>query len=553
MAVASSGRRRLALIVSGGVLAPLFVASACGVDNRTPGTADETPSSNGPMTGAPDSQAAALSPAPGSGASVDAGSPTASGAAGSSSGAAESSAASQGAQPPVSGVACEGTACPASMAPAQNPAPASTPAAPDQPAATPVVVSIFFGTNGAHGRVTSTPAGLDCSSAPCSASFPTGTHVVLHSFTDTTSGFGFAGWSAGPCSGLDDCEFTLGGDTGLTASYAPANLVFVTSTAAAGDFGGLAGGDAICAARARAAGFAGNFSAWLSTSTVDAIDRLAGSRGWVRPDHKPVVDSQGALAKGLLFFPIRINELGGDDASTRVRTATGPDGRSQANLGLSTCSDFTVADTTNFVESGFAVGLGAEFTSTGSNVCQNALPLYCFGTGSAVAIRPDPVAGRVAFASSPFLVGSGIAGADALCQSNASAAGLAGTFKAVLPTSTASAGSRFDTSGAPWVRPDGIRITETAAEFFTSPLWDSAPNLAADGSLQASNKPIWFGATGLDVVAPLASTCNDWTSTTGTVATDGRSNGTSATDYFQLFSNVVPCNNTLTSVACLQL
>ena len=35
----------------------------------------------------------------------------------------------------------------------------------------------------------------------------------------------------------------------------------------------------------------GTYKAWLSTSTVNAIGRLNGASGWVRPDGRPMVNS----------------------------------------------------------------------------------------------------------------------------------------------------------------------------------------------------------------------------------------------------------------------
>src|SRR5690606_988458 len=72
-------------------------------------------------------------------------------------------------------------------------------------------------------------------------------------------------------------------DAGAADAALPTNIVFVTSTQhVAQDLGGLEGADRICADRAAAAGLPGTYVAWLSTRTVDARDRLAGARGWVR-------------------------------------------------------------------------------------------------------------------------------------------------------------------------------------------------------------------------------------------------------------------------------
>ena len=64
-----------------------------------------------------------------------------------------------------------------------------------------------------------------------------------------------------------------------------------------------------------------------------------------------------------------------------------------------------------------------------------------------------------------FLPPSGIAAADALCTSEATAAGLPGTYRAFLATKQASAMSRFDLGGAPWVRVDGVVLATTASDF----------------------------------------------------------------------------------------
>ena len=55
--------------------------------------------------------------------------------------------------------------------------------------------------------------------------------------------------------------------------------------------GGLAGADAICAARANAAGLPGTFKAFLGSLNANAWARLAGARGFARVDGKPFGDT----------------------------------------------------------------------------------------------------------------------------------------------------------------------------------------------------------------------------------------------------------------------
>jgi hypothetical protein len=108
-----------------------------------------------------------------------------------------------------------------------------------------------------------------------------------------------------------------------------------------------------------------------------------------------------------------------------------------------------------------------------------------------------------------------------LCQSEANAAGFTGTFRALLATDGASAASRFDATRAPWVRPDGVPITPTAAQAFqnNTTAWDVALNTTADLSLQFGNWLVYSGEpTPGAGVNPLtqpgtaASTCDNWTS-----------------------------------------
>jgi uncharacterized repeat protein (TIGR02543 family) len=69
----------------------------------------------------------------------------------------------------------------------------------------------------AAGRVTSSPAGLDCG-ATCSGKVPGGNLITL--VATPNAGFLFEGWS-GPCSGTGNCDVQMDGTTTVTANFSP--------------------------------------------------------------------------------------------------------------------------------------------------------------------------------------------------------------------------------------------------------------------------------------------------------------------------------------------
>jgi hypothetical protein len=368
------------------------------------------------------------------------------------------------------------------------------------------------------GGVTSANAGISCGTA-CSATYAYGTAVTLTATPDAKQTF--VGWSGAGCAGKGHCSFAITSDTTVIATFSPApNIVFVTSTPHNASLGGLAGADNICAGRAQAAGLAGTYRAWLSTSTVDAKDRLGSASGWVRPDGKPVFNRVGDIAINRFFYPARLNESGTDMGNVWVWTATNFDGTKVSYLDSTTCADFTSAipDPTQFVYSGLSSSAGVKFTNRNLLNCNSELNLYCFGIDRTAVVSADPATtGRYAFASQgAWSPGTGIASADALCQREASAANLPGTYKALLANGGASAASRFNSNGAPWIRTDGIPLTPSASGFFSAAFWDAALNLSADGQQYLGGGLYWSGSSTMTTAGTSATTCSNWQSVTPT-------------------------------------
>ena len=312
------------------------------------------------------------------------------------------------------------------------------------------------------------------------------------------------------------------------------NIAFVTSTIHTGNLGGLAGADAICQSHAVAAGLSGNFVAWISTTTANAVDRLGTSRGWVRPDGKPFADTVVDLTAGKILYPLRINEFGVDvTADAGVFTGTQANGTFNGQ----TCADWTSNSAGGPVASGLTGAGAPSWTIAASFPCNSSQRLYCLGRGRISILSVVAQTGRLAFATTAnYVVGGGIAAADALCQSEATAAGKAGTFRALLATSTASAVSRFNTNGPTWVRADGVPLANAAPDI-AAPTLVAPLNVSASGAYLAA--VAWTGAAGFSSVGTATSTCNNWTSTASSSASAAYMDRSGPGSLF----TVLPCSS----------
>ncbi|MBZ0231777.1 MAG: DUF1554 domain-containing protein [Deltaproteobacteria bacterium] len=377
-----------------------------------------------------------------------------------------------------------------------------------------VVVTL---TGDGRGAVTSMPSGINCVTGGvmnCSEDYARGTMVTLT--TSPSAGSRFGSWSGGGCSGNGTCTVTLDIDTAVEARFddlsGGANFVFVTTDSLGPTtFSPLANADAACMAEAAAAGLPGTYRAWLSSSTVDAKDRLGTARGWVRVDGQPVADRVEDIVAGNLIAPIRLLATGepatlNGAGHTVVLTGTQADGTHAPT----TCSDWTSGG--GMVRVGNANNTARTWTDwfdgDAFDCGSNSAAIYCFGVDRAAAVTITPTPGRLAFISQGLWTsGGGIASADALCQADAASAGRTGTFKALVALTTASAASRFDAGGAPWVRADGIPLAAPG----TSPFGQLAVplNVRADGTYSPYN----WTMTGADSPTQAATNlnCNDWT------------------------------------------
>ena len=336
-------------------------------------------------------------------------------------------------------------------------------------------------------------------------------------------------------------------ETGTDAGGTP-NYMFVSSVEVApSTLGGLTGADGICQGLAEAAGLPGNYMAWLSKEGDNAVDRLqaTGARGWVRPDGLPFADSLSSLTTGQVFYPPRIDEEG-NDVGVFVGVVTGTSSQGEYWSAFGDCDGYT--DTTGQVAQGVADTGTVTWTLQSATACSIPSRLYCFGVDHDTPVEPAPVTGRLAFVTqASFLPGGGLAAADALCETERATGGLTGSFLALLATETSSAASRFDASGSPWFRVDGVQIAQTTQALLTDGNVMAGIHVTANGDYLGSSAS-WTGFD--DITSVGAQTCASWTSTSSSDM--GQLGHMNRSSYYWHNSGTASCDITYAHVYCLQ-
>jgi hypothetical protein len=307
--------------------------------------------------------------------------------------------------------------------------------------------------------------------------------------------------------------------TVIDAVITKPNIAFVTSTivtgrmlAATGD--GIAEADSICNDAAMIAGLpdVGSYKAWLSSSSQNAIVRLqaTSAQGWTRTDGAPVVDDIRELAAAKLRTPFALDEFGVDVRNVSpgfIWTGSGSNGSAK---GSPRCAEWNSDLGSLTGTAGSPASVGALFTDIGERLCSMGSHLLCFGTARTSALQnlPVPTSNRI-FLSKGAFTPNGRNRADTLCQDEANAANLGGSFLALLGNSSGSALSRLTTATRSYVRLDGVVVGDLSRQ-----LIDSALNVHADGSY--TNQLYYWTGGSRTLPIPDGNTCNGWANTTGT-------------------------------------
>jgi hypothetical protein len=374
---------------------------------------------------------------------------------------------------------------------------------------------------------------------------------------------------------------------GLAAAPCSAQRVaFVTSVTGTGDLGswpdaggqtGIAAGDAVCRARAAAAGLAHaqNFVAWLSDDAYCRVHGLAGARSgncgqpslpeaagpWVRTDGLPFAGSIAELAgQGVVYLPVLLDEFGVEvpaDASSDVFTASYPDGSLYPSDGA--CSDWTSAAPAELTAMGSSYKTTAGWSTAATNSCVTPVRLLCLETVAGPPLAGPAVALRRAFLTSASGTGdlsswpqadagsTGAEAGDSICRNLAQAAGFAeaASFRAWLSTAAAAAPARFAHDGA-WMTPDAVVVAFGLADLTDGRLVSSIQ--VTEQGQYLGNYGVWTGTADDGVARP--DRCQDWTS--GGAGDSAASGATDRTiDGWSWSYGNTPCDAAYLHLYCL--
>lgn len=174
--------------------------------------------------------------------------------------------------------------------------------------------------------------------------------------------------------------------------WSPGNLVFLTSNTGSGNLStwpeaggqtGLAAGDAICRNLAAAAQLPApeSFVAWLSSSTVDAGDRLTANGPFRRVDAYLVANSKADLLDGNTQNSIHVHEDGSYLINAPFSTGTGTlaDGTAAAD----TCSNWT-STSGNRAAGQPSAARNEDWTDWTTLACSTTTRLYCLSNKTTI-------------------------------------------------------------------------------------------------------------------------------------------------------------------------
>lgn len=114
----------------------------------------------------------------------------------------------------------------------------------------------------------------------------------------------------------------------------------------------------------------------------------------------------------------------------------------------------------------------------------------------------------------------GLAGADAICQNRASAAGLPGTYLAWLSNASASPSTRFTQATVPYVLVNGSTVADNWSDLTSGSLNHAINITETGGDSTGPNISVWTNTLITGAASSVASSgsCDNWTSASNAIA-----------------------------------
>ena len=157
-------------------------------------------------------------------------------------------------------------------------------------------------------------------------------------------------------------------------------IVFLTSEAVKGDFGGVAGADVVCRGFAEEAGLQRweEYRAWLSVGANTAASRVPlVDRPYYRLDGLEIAENSGKLLSSKLLQPANISEKKKNLGFCPVWTNSLPDGMTTSES--LDCQSFSNPDAADEAYVGFANKTDDQWTHAEvTSYCSDSARLYCF-------------------------------------------------------------------------------------------------------------------------------------------------------------------------------
>jgi len=282
----------------------------------------------------------------------------------------------------------------------------------------------------------------------------------------------------------------------------------------------------------------------LSASSISgATYNWTGPNGFTSSSQNPSISSATAVATGTYTVTATVNGCSTTPATVSATVYSLPDATftyspnpAPPNTSITFSPNLNGATSYNWT---FQSGTPSSSTVQNPSVTWSSSSTYavtlnitnngCSASSTSNIVVNNPQ--KTVFIISGFLSSAdvgGLTGADAICQSKASAAGLTGTYMAWLSDGTNSPSTRFTHAG-PYVMTTGTVIATSWADLTDGTIGNNGIDRDEYGNLTINTGVISNTTTsGTILSTDPNSTCSFWTSTSGSLSNQGSPGGSNS-------------------------